>query len=104
MLVEWRTINVEEQGEFLLHKLKEMIDKNPKILDKKEKDVVYVITPFSNVAYQLSQKLRKIHFTRYDEQGKPTNVGTVHTFQGKEAPIVFFVLGAGRAAERHAGQ
>lgn len=85
---------VEEQGEFLLHKLKEMIDKNPKISDKKEKDVVYVITPFSNVAYQLSQKLRKIHFTRYDEQGKPTNVGTVHTFQGKEAPIVFFVLGA----------
>lgn len=71
-----------------------MIDKNLKILDRKEKDVIYVITPFSNVAYQLSQKLQKIHFTRYDEHGKPTNVGTVHTFQGKEAPIVFFVLGA----------
>lgn len=85
---------VEEQGEFLLQKLREMIEKNSKILDKKEKDVIYVITPFSNVAYQLSQKLRKIHFTRYDEHGKPTNVGTVHTFQGKEAPIVFFVLGA----------
>lgn len=85
---------VEEQGEFLLQKLREMIEKNSKILDKKEKDVIYVITPFSNVAYRLSQKLRKIHFTRYDEHGKPTNVGTVHTFQGKEAPIVFFVLGA----------
>ncbi len=85
---------VEEQGEFLLQKLREMIKNNPKILDKKEKDVIYVITPFSNVAYRLSQKLRKIHFTRYDEHGKPTNVGTVHTFQGKEAPIVFFVLGA----------
>lgn len=85
---------VEEQGEFLLQKLREMIDKNLKILDRKEKDVIYVITPFSNVAYQLSQKLQKIHFTRYDEHGKPTNVGTVHTFQGKEAPIVFFVLGA----------
>lgn len=85
---------VEEQGEFLLQKLREMSKKNPKILNKKEKDVVYVITPFSNVAYRLSQKLRKINFTRYDENGKPTNVGTVHTFQGKEAPIVFFVLGA----------
>ena len=87
---------VEEQGEFLLHKLKEMIDRNPKISDKKEKDMVYVITPFNNVAYQLSRKLRKIGFTRYDKQGKPTNIGTVHTFQGKEAPIVFFVLGADR--------
>ena len=66
---------------------------NPKILDKKEKDVVFVITPFSNVAYQLSRKLKNF-FTRYDAHGKPTNIGTVHTFQGKEAPIVFFVLGA----------
>ena len=87
---------VEGQGEFLLHKLKEMIDRNPKISDKKEKDMVYVITPFNNVAYQLSRQLRKIGFTRYDKQGKPTNIGTVHTFQGKEAPIVFFVLGADR--------
>ena len=85
---------VEEQGKFLLQKIREMADKNPKILDKKEKDVIYVITPFSNVAYRLSQKLREIHFTRYDGHGRPTNVGTVHTFQGKEAPIVFFVLGA----------
>ncbi len=85
---------VEEQGEFLLQKIREMAALNPKITDKKEKDEIYVITPFSNVAYQLAQKLRKIHFTRYDDHGKPTNVGTVHTFQGKEAPIVFFVLGA----------
>lgn len=85
---------VEEQGEFLLQKIKEMMNQNPKIADKKGKDVIYVITPFSNVAYKLSQKLKKIYFTRYDKHGKPTNVGTVHTFQGKEAPIVFFVLGA----------
>lgn len=85
---------VEEQGEFLLQKIREMMEQNPKIADKKEKDVIYVITPFSNVAQQLSQKLRKIHFTRCDDHNKPTNVGTVHTFQGKEAPIVFFVLGA----------
>lgn len=53
-----------------------------------------MISPFKNVAYQLSRELKKIGFTRYDENGKPTNVGTVHTFQGKEAPIVFLVLGA----------
>lgn len=34
-----------------------------------------------------------IRFTKR-EKGKPTNVGTVHTFQGKEAKIVYFVLGA----------
>lgn len=84
---------VEEQGEFLLEKIKEMIAENPKIVDKNEKDVIYVISPFSNVAYQLSQKLKKIGFTRYNN-GKPTNIGTIHTFQGKEAPIVFMVLGA----------
>lgn len=85
---------VEEQGEFLLQKIREMMAWNPKIADKKEKDVIYVITPFSNAAYRLAQKLQKIGFTRYDASGKPTNVGTVHTFQGKEAPVVFFVLGA----------
>lgn len=71
-----------------------MIRKNPDIVDKEKKDIIYVISPFKNVAYQLSRELVKIGFTRYDENGKPTNVGTVHTFQGKEAPIVFLVLGA----------
>lgn len=89
---------VKEQGEFLVKKIKEMIQDNPKIIDKKEKDTIYVITPFSNVAYHLAQELRKIHFTRYDEHGKPTNVGTIHTFQGKEAPIVFLVLGADKSS------
>ena len=70
------------------------MSKNPDITDKSKKDTIYVITPFRNVAYQLSRKLKEINFTRYDDNGKPTNVGTVHTFQGKEAKIVFLVLGA----------
>lgn len=32
------------------------------------------------LAYQLSRKLQKIGFTRYDTHGKPANVGTVHAF------------------------
>ena len=86
--------HVAKQGEFLQEKIQEMIRKNPDIVDKEKKDIIYVISPFKNVAYQLSRELVKIGFTRYDENGKPTNVGTVHTFQGKEAPIVFLVLGA----------
>lgn len=84
---------VKEQGEFLVRKIKKMMEEDPKIADKNEKDIIYVITPFSNVAYQLAQKLKEIGFTRF-KNGKPVNVGTIHTFQGKEAPIVFMVLGA----------
>ncbi len=84
---------VVEQGIFLREKIQNMIMRNPDIVDKQKEDIIYVISPFKNVAYQLSQELKKIGFTRYDN-GKPTNVGTVHTFQGKEAPIVFLVLGA----------
>lgn len=85
---------VAEQGRFLRERIQEMISQNPDIIDKEKKDIIYVISPFKNVAYQLSRELDKIGFTRYDEHGKPTNVGTVHTFQGKEARIVFLVLGA----------
>lgn len=90
---------VREQGEFLKQKIQCMAKENSKILDKNEKDVIYVISPFSNVAYQLSEILRTIGFTRYDEHHKPTNIGTIHTFQGKEAPIVFMVLGADRQSK-----
>lgn len=84
---------VKEQGEFLRNKISELMTQNPDINDKSKKNIIYVISPFKNVAYQLSQELKKIGFTRYGEDGKPTNIGTVHTFQGKEAPIVFLVLG-----------
>ena len=89
---------VEEQGEFLLKKIAELAKKDKNILNPAEKDVIYVITPFTNVARQLAKKLERIKFTRRDSTGKPTNVGTVHTFQGKEAKIVFFVLGADKGS------
>lgn len=85
---------VKAQGDFLADKISELMKTNKNIADKNEKDVIYVITPFANVAYHLAQRLHSIGFTRYDASFKPTNVGTIHTFQGKEAPIVFMVLGA----------
>jgi len=84
---------VKEQGDFLLKKIKSMIEKDPKIIDKNESDTIYIISPFKNVAYELGRKLGEIGFTR-KEKNKVTNIGTIHTFQGKEAPVVFMVLGA----------
>ena len=84
---------VKEQALFLMDNINERLQKNPKI-----KDEIYVITPFKNVATQLSRQLDKISFTNR-VNGKVTNIGTVHTFQGKEADIVYFVLGADSSSE-----
>ena len=84
---------VEAQAEFLKNKLSQMIEEDPSIIDKNEKDKVYIITPFRNVSAKLAAKLNEIGFTRGSLK-KPSNIGTIHTFQGKEAPIVFMVLGA----------
>lgn len=62
-------------------------------LSKEETSNVYVITPFRNIAMRLAKELDAIGFTKYINK-KPINVGTVHTFQGKEADIVYLVLGA----------
>lgn len=93
---------VQEQADFLKNKISEMIVKDPDMINKSKPDKIYIITPFRNVAYKLSQELKNIGFTRYDDNGKPTNIGTIHTFQGKEAPIVFLVLGADTKSKKSA--
>ncbi len=89
---------VPKQGDSLAKEIQKMAEENPSILDKNEKDQIYVISPFKNVADKLGERLNKIGFTRYKGE-KSTNVGTVHTFQGKEAPVVFLVLGADSESE-----
>jgi len=78
---------VKEQGEFLVRLINERLNKEPELSDN-----IFVISPFRNVSYQLAIALDEIGFTK--RVGKNcTNVGTVHTFQGKEAKIVYLVLG-----------
>ena len=84
---------VREQADFLKIKINERVDANRELKDK-----IYVISPFKNVAYNLSLALDSIGFTKR-EKGKAINVGTVHTFQGKEAEIVYFVLGADTSSQ-----
>lgn len=54
---------------------------------------VYVITPFRTVAV----KIRQFLYRRYGEASKGM-AGTVHTFQGKEAEHVIFLLGGNPAS------
>ncbi|MDY0407116.1 AAA domain-containing protein [Virgibacillus sp. 179-BFC.A HS] len=79
---------VKEQADLLKSLIARRLQEDPKLAEE-----IYVISPFRNVAYKLAQVLDKIDFTKR-ENGKATNIGTVHTFQGKEAKIVYFVLGA----------
>ncbi|WP_163535133.1 AAA domain-containing protein [Helicobacter suis] len=86
---------VPEQADFLKELIEKQLEANPKlqatpngIKDQENKDAIYVISPFRNVAFKLAESLKNLGFKH------KRDVGTVHTFQGKEAKIVYFVLGA----------
>lgn len=98
--VDWYDISgkasdkyVKEQGEFLKNKIQELINQNPKLIE--EDDKIFVISPFRHVANELKKELADVlkNISSKNSNNKPISIGTVHTFQGKEAPIVFLVLG-----------
>lgn len=86
---------VKEQGRFVVEKIKEYV------LEKKALPDVYVISPFTKVGSEIKKELRKELKNRLGESTTKQDVnkwinqsvGTVHTFQGKEAKTVFFVTG-----------
>lgn len=82
---------VVEQAEFLKSEIWEKLRENPYL-----RNDIYVISPFRNVAFKLAEYLEEDFTIR--NNGKAVNVGTVHTFQGKEAKIVYLVLGADNAS------
>lgn len=92
---KWIDISGKANDKFVKEQADNLKDKilSYKQLDPKLWDEIYIITPFKNVAYRLAKELAKIGFTKR-ENNKPVNIGTVHTFQGKEAKIIYFVLGA----------
>jgi hypothetical protein len=66
---------------------------------------LYVVSPFRAVSREIKRKLAVLldHLGESERKEWLSNtVGTVHTFQGKEAEAVILVLGADRHA-RHAG-
>ncbi len=76
---------VVEQAEYVYAEIEKRIALNPDI----KKDI-YIITPFRHVA----NRLRTYFHDLNTDKNNRIQIGTVHTFQGKEAKIVFLVLGA----------
>jgi hypothetical protein len=91
---------VVEQGDALVHLLMDAFA-------KMNKPDLYVISPFREVITQLQKLILKerilgeIFKQKYPfiplQHWVQQAIGTVHTFQGKEAAVVFFVLGADRS-------
>jgi tRNA A37 threonylcarbamoyladenosine biosynthesis protein TsaE len=82
---------VEEQGKLIANNIKE------RYLEENDLPQVFVITPFTIVAEELKKEIKK-ELGPYVQTKKLNDwagksVGTVHTFQGKEAKTVFFVTG-----------
>ena len=87
---------IPEEGEAVMKLLKHMCSLQPELPN------VYIISPFRNVVAEL-RKLLRFSKERWMPQGLPdaevakwisNSVGTIHTFQGKQADGVILVLGA----------
>lgn len=70
---------IVEEITFLRHKISKLIDKQG------YKGHIYIISPFKSVADYCRNEFK---------QHQQVFCGTIHTFQGKEANIVFLVLGS----------
>lgn len=93
---------VLEQAVFVKEKIIELWETNPSLID--EDKGIFIITPFRYVSEKLSQYLKNdVEIRKYKNEKATDNIGTVHKFQGKEAKIVFFVLGADKSSEEAAG-
>ena len=81
---------VKEQGEVVLKLLQEKIKKSPKELS------LFIITPFTSVRNGMIRMLEDSDLYKNEDRIKQwmkKNIGTVHTFQGKGADEVIFLLG-----------
>lgn len=82
------------QGEIAFELIQNLRARNTKFKD------IFIITPFTTVSYGFKKYMESIsddivNWTKDDNKKAwlEDNIGTVHTFQGKEAKVVIYMLG-----------
>ena len=85
---------IQIQGQIAFELIQKLRARNMKFKD------IFIITPFSTVAYGFKKYMESIsddivNWTDKDNKSSwlKDNIGTVHTFQGKEAKVVIYMLG-----------
>lgn len=85
---------IQIQGQIAFELIQKLRVRNTKFKD------IFIITPFTTVAYGFKKYMESIsddivNWTDKDNKSSwlKDNIGTVHTFQGKEAKVVIYMLG-----------
>ena len=85
---------IQLQGQIAFELIQKLRVRNTRFKD------IFIITPFTTVAYGFKKYMESIsddtvNWTKEDNKSSwlKDNIGTVHTFQGKEAKVVIYMLG-----------
>lgn len=85
---------IQIQGQIAFELIQKLRARNTRFKD------IFIITPFTTVAYGFKKHMESIsddivNWTKDDNKKDwlEDNIGTVHTFQGKEAKVVIYMLG-----------
>ena len=85
---------IQLQGQIAFELIQKLRARNVEFKD------IFIITPFTSVAYGFKKYMESlsndiVNWTKEDNKKDwlDDNIGTVHTFQGKEAKVVIYMLG-----------
>ena len=106
---QWINVTGKEKGN-KNHFVEEQAQKVCEILEmafsKSDQPSLYIISPFTSVVNGMKTCIKEYkkkspgtNLSRCDAEWMGKNIGTVHTFQGKEADEVIFLLGCDRSRE-----